>query len=287
MHNNRPSIILDIIRKNAAWDRRPGWRTGTVILYFVIAICATTVGALTGMGGGVIIKPVLDLLGNYDAATIGLLSSVTVFAMSVVSIIKQIRQKTRIPGMTALPLAVGSVIGGTVGEQILKALIRALGDNRAVVVTQNICLGLLIILVFVYMLKKDKLPTLHKRGLVLSTLVGVLLGFFSSFLGIGGGPINVALLIFIFSLDTKTATVCSIITILFAQISKLGTVMLTTGFAPFDLAMLPVMIIGAITGGWLGAKLNKQLPEKTVEIAFNCVQVFVFAACAFNIYRNI
>ena len=174
-----------------------------MILYFVIAICATTVGALTGMGGGVIIKPVLDLLGNYDAATIGLLSSVTVFAMSVVSIIKQIRQKTRIPGMTALPLAVGSVIGGTGGEQILKALIRALGDNRAVVVTQNICLGLLIILVFVYMLKKDKLPTLHKRGLVLSTLVGVLLGFFSSFLGIGGGPLNVALLIFIFSLDTN------------------------------------------------------------------------------------
>ncbi|MDO4270447.1 MAG: sulfite exporter TauE/SafE family protein [Eubacteriales bacterium] len=258
-----------------------------VLLYFLIAICATTVGSLTGMGGGVIIKPALDLLGGYDAATIGILSSVTVFAMAIVSIAKQLRQKTPIPVKTALPLAVGSVVGGTGGERILKAVIAALGDNRAVVMTQNICLGLLIAAVFLYMLKKDKLPTLHRGGFLLSVLAGVLLGFFSSFLGIGGGPINVALLIFVFSMDTKTATVCSIITILFAQISKLASVALATGFAPFNLTMLPVMIIGAVAGGWLGAKLNKQLPEKTVEKAFNCVQLVVLTVCVFNICRNL
>lgn len=256
-------------------------------VYFLIAICATTVGALTGMGGGVIIKPALDLLGGYNAATIGVLSSITVFAMSIVSIAKQLRQKTPVPGAIALPLAIGSVIGGTVGERILKALITLLGDNRAVVVTQNICLSILIGVVFLYMLRKNNLPTLQVSGLLPSSLVGVLLGFFSSFLGIGGGPINVALLIFLFSLSTKTATVCSIITILFAQISKLATVLLTTGFAPFDLSMLPVMVAGAVAGGWLGARLNKQLSEKTVERAFNAVQLLVLAACLCNIVRNL
>ena len=32
------------------------------ILYFLIAIGATTVGSLTGMGGGVIIKPLMDVM---------------------------------------------------------------------------------------------------------------------------------------------------------------------------------------------------------------------------------
>lgn len=54
-------------------------------VYFLIALLATTAGAMTGMGGGVIIKPLLDLLGDYDAATIGVLSALTVFVMSLVS----------------------------------------------------------------------------------------------------------------------------------------------------------------------------------------------------------
>ena len=59
------------------------------ILYFLIAIGATTVGSLTGMGGGVIIKPLMDVMQGFDVETIGVLSSITVFCMSVVSIGKQ------------------------------------------------------------------------------------------------------------------------------------------------------------------------------------------------------
>lgn len=258
-----------------------------MLLYFLIAIGATTIGSLTGMGGGVIIKPALDLLGQYDAATIGVLSSVTVFCMALVSISKQLRQKTVIPFQTVLPLALGSMIGGTIGEQILAAVIRVLGSNDAVVMTQNICLGVLIAVVFLYIINKNSIPTLHKSGVPISLLVGLLLGFLSSFLGIGGGPINVALLIFVFSFTTKTATVCSIFTILFSQIAKISTIVLSGGLGAFDLSMLPVMILGAIAGGWIGAGLNKKLPEKTVERAFNMVQLFVLFMCFCNIVRNL
>ena len=40
------------------------------VLYFLIAIGATTVGSLTGMGGGVIIKPLMDVLHGFDVQTI-------------------------------------------------------------------------------------------------------------------------------------------------------------------------------------------------------------------------
>lgn len=96
-----------------------------------------------------------------------------------------------------------------------------------------------------------------------------------------------ALIIYLFSFDTKTATVCSLVTILFAQISKLATVALTTGFGVFDLSIAPVMIVGAIAGGFIGASLNKKCSEAAVEKAFNAVQLLVLAISIFNIVRNL
>lgn len=256
------------------------------VLYFLIAIGATTVGSLTGMGGGVIIKPLMDLLGGFDVATIGVLSSITVFAMSVVSVGKQIAQKTRIDFGTAIPLALGSVAGGLLGQWMFRLIAGAFAKNMVTVV-QNAVLSVLILAVFLYMQNKSRIKSLSLHGLAPSVLVGVFLGVCSSFLGIGGGPINVALIIYLFGYDTKSATVCSIVTILFSQISKLGSVALSTGFAVYDLSILPVMVIGAIAGGFIGASLSKKLPEQTVDKAFNAVQLLVLALSIVNIVRNI
>lgn len=73
------------------------------VLYFLIAIGATTVGSLTGMGGGVIIKPLMDVLHGFDVQTIGVLSSLTVFSMSVVSIGKQMLAVPKSPSAPPSP----------------------------------------------------------------------------------------------------------------------------------------------------------------------------------------
>lgn len=96
-----------------------------------------------------------------------------------------------------------------------------------------------------------------------------------------------ALIIYLFLFSTKTATVCSLVTILFAQISKLCTVAVTTGFGSFDLSIAPVMIIGAIMGGFIGASLNKKCKEETVRKAFNGVQILVLGITVFNIIKNL
>lgn len=173
------------------------------MLYFLIAIGATTVGSLTGMGGGVIIKPLMDVLHGFDVQTIGVLSSLTVFSMSVVSIGKQMLARTKIPFGTAIPLALGSVMGGLAGEKLLQVIVDALRANSAVTVVQNVVLSLLILAVFLYMKNKSRIPSQELRGVVVSLLVGVFLGICSSFLGIGGGPINVALIIYLFSLTPR------------------------------------------------------------------------------------
>lgn len=257
------------------------------VIYFLLALFATTVGSLTGMGGGVIIKPLMDFFGDFDVRTIGIVSSITVFSMAVVSVGKQIKAKTEIPFKTAVPLGIGSVAGGFFGEKLLGFIVSLFNANSVVTVVQNCVLAILILFVFIYMKNKSRIKGKSLKGITVSLAVGIFLGICSSFLGIGGGPINVALIIFLFSVSTKTATVCSLITILFAQISKLTTVALTSGFSQFDLSVAPLMIIGAVMGGFIGAALNKKCSEKTVERAFNGVQLLVLGITVFNIIKNL
>ena len=47
------------------------------------------------------------------------------------------------------------------------------------------------------------------------------------------------------------------------------------------------MILGAILGGFIGANFNKKCSEKTVEKAFNLVQLLVLSITIFNIVRNL
>lgn len=257
------------------------------LLYFFIALAATTAGAMTGMGGGVIIKPVLDLLGDFPAAGIGVLSSVTVLAMALVSAGTQLRKKATQDIKVTVPLATGSLLGGCIGDRLLATTIGIIRVNRLVVVLQNICLAAVILAVFAYMRMGERRPVLNARGVAPAVLSGLFLGIVSSCLGIGGGPVNVALILFVFACDIKAATACSILVILFAQVSKLASALLLGDFFSHDLSMLPAMVAGALLGGWLGTRFNQRVPDSVVEKAFAAVQALVLLVCLFNILHNL
>lgn len=255
------------------------------ILYFFIALFATTIGSTTGMGGGVIIKPVLDALAHYDVATIGVLSALAVFAMSIVSVGKQILNKNKIDIRIAVILSIGSIVGGTLGNKIFNIVI--LHFNKAIVkIIQNSILAGLIFIIFFYMIYKDRIKSYTINHSVPVFLSGIFLGMVSSFLGIGGGPINVALFTFLYSYNTKMASLASLITILFSQISKLVTIWLNEGFLFYDLSVSPYMIVGAVIGGYIGAEVNRRVDDNLATVLFNAAQVLIFAICIFNIYQT-
>ena len=56
------------------------------ILFFVVSLLASVAGAICGIGGGVIIKPVLDMAHLADVSTISFLSGCTVLSMSCYSV---------------------------------------------------------------------------------------------------------------------------------------------------------------------------------------------------------
>lgn len=257
-----------------------------IFIYIFLALFSTVAGSITGMGGGVIMKPVMDLIGNYDAATIGILSSITVFVMSVVACLRQAGKGLAIKPFNLVLLAAGSVGGGYAGQALFD-LISANANDRMIKIVQNSILAVLIVGIFFYMLFKDKIVSFHLKNFSFFLLVGAFLGIISSFLGIGGGPINVAILIFLFSLDVKTATFASIITILAAQLSKLATVLFTTGFGGFDLTVLPYMAVSAVVGALIGSFIKKKVSEKVIVICFNAIQVLIAGICILNIIMQV
>lgn len=251
-------------------------------IYLLIALVATTLGSMAGLGGGVIIKPILDFLGDYNLSTISVLSSFTVFSMSIVSIFKQIRYKFQIELRKTVLIGIGSILGGFIGENLIN-LILTLINPSIVTVIQNFVLALHLILVYIYMNNRNKFKSYHIENFFACISIGILLGSIASFLSIGGGPINVCILTIFFSMNTKEAAVNSIITILFSQGSKLITIAASTGFSSFDLSMLPSMVIGGIFGGLIGSKFNKLYSGESILKVFNIVVISLTILSLYNI----
>lgn len=62
-----------------------------IITYACVVLLATTIGATAGLGGGVIIKPLLDLIGWHSLADISFISTCTVLSMALYSVSNQLR----------------------------------------------------------------------------------------------------------------------------------------------------------------------------------------------------
>src|SRR5690625_1622933 len=254
-------------------------------IYFVIGLFASAFGALAGLGGGVIIKPVLDLLGYYDVGTIGVLSAATVLSMTCVSLLSSIKTDIKINMRQSFILAIGSILGGVVGKLLFNYIITWIKVSDIVTVIQAAMIGVLMVLIYVFVKHRSKMRTYQLQSPYIVSSMGFLLGMIAAFLGIGGGPFNVAILAIFFSMGVKESALNSIFIIFFSQISALLLTAFTTGFASFDLSMLKFMIVGGMLGGFIGSRLSRLISDQLVERIFMIGIVGVIFINAFNIVR--
>lgn len=83
------------------------------ILYFIVIVLANTVGAVSGMGGDVIIKPIFDFMCAHDVAAISFYSATAVFTMSVVSTTRQLTSGRKFNWQIVSWGSFGAVLGGS------------------------------------------------------------------------------------------------------------------------------------------------------------------------------
>ncbi len=256
------------------------------LLFFAVSFFASIVGAICGIGGGVIIKPVLDLFGWASVSTISFLSGCTVLAMSFYSVGRSMAAGEKTVDLrTGTPLAVGAAVGGVVGKQLFTAVRAASPDPDMVGGVQAVCLALITLMTLLYTLKKAGIRTKKIDSTALCLVIGLVLGVMSSFLGIGGGPINLVVLFYFFSMDTKTAAANSLYIILFSQITSLLATLITHTVPDFTVHTLVLMVLGGIGGGMAGRKINKRLDNRAVDKLFTVLMAVIIAISVYNAWH--
>jgi len=150
---------------------------------------------------------------------------------------------------------------------------------------QAACLAAVTVGTLLYTLNKARIPTHRLQNKGACAAIGLALGCMSSFLGIGGGPINLVVLYFFFSMDTKTAAANSLYIILFSQLCSLLTTLLTNSVPDFRWTVLVLMAAGGLGGGILGRKLNRKMKGESVERLFIALMVVIICVSVFNAWR--
>ena len=254
-------------------------------VFFLVSFGASIIGAICGIGGGVIIKPTLDAFGILDVSSIGFLSGCTVLAMSCYSVIRsKLSGTSNIQMDTGTPLAIGAAIGGIAGKSMYQWVASLFADKNTVGAVQAILLGIVTLGTLIYTIKKDQIKTYHVKNILACLMIGFFLGIMSSFLGIGGGPINLVVLYFFFSMTTKVAAQNSLYIILFSQAASFLMTLFTNTVPDVSASLLTGMIICGLFGGMAGRGINKKIDDHVVDKLFILLMIVIIGI---NIYNTI
>jgi len=250
------------------------------IIYAVVIFLACVIGAIVGLGGGVFIRPIFEAIGEHNNANIAFFSSTAILSMAIVSTLKKMKDGLSVKIKMAALISIGAVVGGMLGDLLRQQLLSVMYNESNLQLVQNIVTILVLALSIFATLKRDLRYEI--KSYVVLPFIGIGLGAVASFLAIGGGPINVPILMIFFGLSIKTATSYSIIIIFFSHASRLVTMGVSNGFGYFDTRLLPFIIIAAMLGGFLGANLSRVFSEGVVKKLFIAALSVVIVLNIFN-----
>ena len=252
------------------------------VVYFLVFLFSCLLGAIVGLGGGVIIRPVLDAIGYHNVMNIAFFTSSAIIIMSVVSTSqKKAKGGANIQISTAVLISLGALVGGALGDLLLQFLIGLFRYESTMQMIQAIT-NIIVLTSAIYFTSSERFR-FELKAKWLYPVLGLLLGAVAMLLGIAGGPVNVPVFMVLFSMSAKNAAAYSIVVIFFAHLLRLVNMGITPGFASFDLSFLLATLPAAAIGGAAGAMISRKMTDKSVTKAFNITMVGLVGLNIFNI----
>ena len=254
-----------------------------MLVLFIICFGASVIGGICGIGGGVLIKPLLDAAGLMSVSQASFLSGLTVLCMSSVNCIRS-RNTNQIDTACSLPLGLGAAIGGISGKYFFELIKRVSGNDTLVGQVQTVLLAAMVLFTLVYTLVENRINTKHVKSRLGGIFIGLMLGICSSFLGIGGGPMNLLVLSWFYSMPVKKASINSLLIIFLSQTASLVVSILTNAVPVFSWGDLAVMVLGGIGGGFLSAELRRKISEEQTKKLFIGLLIAILFICLFHFF---
>ena len=228
-----------------------------------LGFAAGVLGSIIGLGGGLVVVPVLTFFG-FSPALAASNSLFAAFSNAVASTISYAKQK-RIEYSLGLKLGLlsipGTILGALISDQITPSLFKIL-------------FGILLVASSVYIYSKRKIESkvynTSKQVMVLAVAASFFAGIISSLFGIGGGIVFVPLMVIAIGLSMRLAAPTSQLILLFASASGM-IVHSLLGHPDFYQALL--LAVGAFGGGLVGSRLSVEIEEKKLKILVSAVMV--------------
>ncbi len=260
------------------------------LIAFLVSIGAGGFGSMVGIGGGLVIVPLLSLLLGYDVKVAIAASLIGVIATSLSASPRYIRSgiaDRRLGMLLLVAAALGGLAGGVTAGYL---------DGR----TLSLLFALLLAAVALRMLWQIRHPLLlppvddeagagfitsyvepttgeevsyQARRVLPGTLVSFVAGNVSGLLGVGGGVINVPTMNVLMHVPIRVATTTSTY-MLAATATASAVVYLASG--QLDPLLAAPVALGVIVGARLGARLSMRLSQDVLRMAFVAVAT-VFA----------
>ena len=249
----------------------------TFIALALAGVCVGVLSGLLGIGGGLVMVPLLRLGFGLDAYMATATSLFAIIPTSLSGAIQHIRNSTCLPKLGLL-LGLGGAITSSLGVYL-----GSISPPWAIMLVAAI--------VMTYsaytMLRKaigkthnqaesetggDQLAQVAEERFELTRVkllggfgIGIIAGFFSGYIGVGGGFIMVPLMTALLGVPMKKASGTSLIAIIVLAIpgvieqTMLGHVDYLSGIA---------LCVGAIPGAVLGARLTSRIPDRSLRFIF-------------------
>ena len=267
------------------------------LIVLLVSVGAGGFGSLVGIGGGLIIVPLLSVGLGYDVKTAIAASLIGVIATSLSASPRYIRTGLA-DRRLALLLLVAAALGGLAGGLTAGYL-----DGRAL----SLLFALLLTGVALRMLWQIRHPVTplpidddasgsgfgfastfvepttgenvayQARRIVPGTAVSFVAGNISGLLGVGGGVINVPTMNVLMHVPIRVATTTSTY-MLAATAAASATVYVVSG--QVDPMLAAPVALGVIVGARIGARLSMRLSQNVLRLAFVAVAA-VFAVSMF------
>ncbi|OLN22599.1 hypothetical protein BTO30_08925 [Domibacillus antri] len=256
------------------------------IILLIIGFIAAAIGALVGLGGGIIIVPALLFLGGTalfapvsPQVSVGT-SSVILIITGLSSTLAYMKQK-KVDYKLGFILFIGSAPGSILGAYA----------NKGLDMSQfSLYFGLFMVFMsFVLMFKSRAKPIFGTRGIprtfidqegthtysiepVTGTVASFIVGFFGGLFGIGGGSLMVPAMIMLFAVPPHVAVATSMLLIfLSAGVSSATHISLGNVEWFYAAALVPGAWFGAKFGAWL----NARIASKTVVLLLRLVLILI------------
>ena len=251
------------------------------LLVFLAALLAGSFGALVGIGGGLVLVPVLSTFLGVDLHTAIGVSLLGVIAVSISASPSYLRSGL-VDRRIGIALLVATALGGIAGGYVAGLL-----DDRSLAGVFAAVLVLVALQMFLnrggqvaevvdepghleydwsYVEPTTEREVAYRaRNLGPGTAVSLVAGALSGLLGVGGGVVNVPTMNVLMGIPIRAATTTS--TYMLAPTAAASAVLYLSRGDVQPLIAAPV-VVGVVIGARLGARLSHRIPHQALTVLF-------------------